>query len=244
MVGPGAVPGDQSPLKRQPAKSAVPSAIQAAEQEQEIGGHKQGQLHFYTDSIDRSDLEKGGVRVLRKRDHILLQKKKLHTTDVGAAARAMALAAGHKAAEPESIPAVAAAMKDTVAAALKDTVADRNLQVRETPSQDFEHTVAEEEHTAVLLDPPPLGPFQVMRGHSCMMAPETQLEAYRYPSQEKLDMLVVRWEQGQEPVIQTDRMDCHLQAVAEMPPARAWPRTGFQDPPWFYALSSPKCSDR
>ena len=66
-----------------------------------------------------------------------------------------------------------------------------------------------------------------------MMAPETQLEAYRRPSQEMLDMLVVRLEQGQELVLQMDRMDCRLQAGAEVPPVRAWPRTGFQDPPWL-----------
>jgi hypothetical protein len=111
--------------------AAVPTVIQAAaEQEQETGRHKQAQLHFHTDSIDHSDWEKGGVRVPRKRDHILLQKKALHMTVVvvvAAAAGAMASVAGHKAAEPESIPAVAAAMRDTVA--------DRNQQVRvrETP---------------------------------------------------------------------------------------------------------------
>jgi hypothetical protein len=227
------------------AKSAaVPTAIQAAaEQEQETGRHKPGQLHFQTDSIDQSDLEKGdlekgGVRVPRKRDHILLQKKPLHMFVAAAAAGAMALVAGHKAAEPESIPAVAAA--------LKDTVAGRNLQVRDDPSQDSEHTVAQDD-TAVLVKPLPLDPFQVMRGHSCM-APETQLEAY--PSQEMLGMMVVRLEQGQELVIQMDRMDCHLQAGADMPPVWAWPRTGFQDPPWLlyyeYAVHRPKssCVDR
>ena len=116
------------------AKSAaVPTVIQAAaEQEQETGRHKQAQLHFHTDSIGHSDWEKVGVRVPRKRDHILLQTKALHMAVVavavaaaGAMALVTALVAGHKAAEPESIPAVAAAMKDTVA--------DRNLQVRETP---------------------------------------------------------------------------------------------------------------
>jgi hypothetical protein len=138
---------------------------------------------------------------------------------------ASALVAGHnKAAEPESIPAVAAA--------LKDTVADRNLQVRKTSPQESDHTVAEED-TVVLVEPLPLDPFQVMRDHSCMTAPETQLEAYRYPSQEMLDMMVVRLEQGQELVIRMDQMDCRLQVGAEMPPVRAWPRTGFQDPPWF-----------
>jgi hypothetical protein len=74
-----------------------------------------------------------------------------------------------------------------------------------------------------------------------MMAPETQLEAYRYryrnPSQEMLDMLVVRLEQGQELVIQMDRMDCRLQAGAELPPVRAWSRTGFQDQPWLIQVS-------
>jgi hypothetical protein len=150
-----------------------------------------------------------------------------------AAAGAMSLVAGHRAAEPASIPAVAAA--------LEDTVVGRNLHVRENPSQDSGHTVAEGD-TAVLVDPLPLDPFQVMRGHSCMMAPEMQLEAY--PShQEVLDMMVVRLEQGQELVLQMDRMDCRLQAgAAEMPPLRA-SRTGFQDPPWLcYVVSSPQRS--
>jgi hypothetical protein len=178
-------------------------------------------------------LEKAGVRLPWNRDNILLQKEALHMTVVAAvvvdaAAGAMTSVAGHKAAELESIPAVAAA--------LKDTVADRNLQVQvqETPLQDSDHTVAEED-TAVLVEPLPLDTSQVMRDHSCMTAPETQLEAY--PCQEPLDKMVVRLEQeqaqAQELVLQMDRMDCRLQAGAEMPPVRAWPRTGFQDPPWL-----------